>query len=213
VGHHLYCSTQCVNESTAVKEKRNNTCAARYGVEHYSQTHISHESLSKLADEEWLIDQHHIKRRSSSDIASDLGVDSTTVLGKMKKMNIAVHRYANSKPEGVLLESIASAYDTRILQNVRSIIPPREIDIYLPEFHLAIEFNGTYWHRPEKFGGYNGWIEYHQSKIDLCAKKGINLIHLWDGVGDHMQIIETAITKPVDNKLASVYNQLYRLKC
>ena len=46
-----------------------------------------------------------------------------------------------------------------ILVNSRDIINPYEIDIYLPELKLGIEFNGLYWHS-EKFKSKN----YHFNK-------------------------------------------------
>lgn len=36
-----------------------------------------------------------------------------------------------------------------IIENSKKIIPPLELDIFLPEKKLAIEFNGTYWHSTE----------------------------------------------------------------
>lgn len=57
-----------------------------------------------------------------------------------------------------------------------SILGNRELDFYLPEFNLAIEANGDYWHS-EKFGRDEA---YHQDKTDRCAEKGITLIHIWE---------------------------------
>lgn len=41
---------------------------------------------------------------------------------------------------------IKNIYDGKIIINSRKIIKPYELDIYIPEFNLAFEFNGLYWH-------------------------------------------------------------------
>lgn len=63
-----------------------------------------------------------------------------------------------------------------IITNTRKLIPPFEIDIYIPEKKVAIEFNGIYWHS-EKAG-----IEknYHYDKWKQCQEKGIQLITVWE---------------------------------
>ncbi len=57
--------------------------------------------------------------------------------------------------------------------NVRDI--PYEIDIYLPDNKIGIEFNGIYWHSEiikEK--------NYHIKKRKNCISKGIDLIQIWE---------------------------------
>jgi hypothetical protein len=61
------------------------------------------------------------------------------------------------------------------IKNDRSILSGKEIDIYLPKYNIAIEFNGLYWHSSlykEK--------KYHLDKKEKCLEKGINLIHIWE---------------------------------
>ena len=57
----------------------------------------------------------------------------------------------------------------------QTIIPPHELDIYLPDLKLAFEFNGLYWHSEDKRGK-----DYHMMKTDECEKNGILLIHIWE---------------------------------
>lgn len=65
--------------------------------------------------------------------------------------------------------------DFEVIQSSRKIIPPYEIDIYIPELKLAIEFNGDYWHSIHFKPKY-----YHITKTLLAKQKGINLIHIFD---------------------------------
>ena len=78
--------------------------------------------------------------------------------------------------EQKVLNFVKSIYDGTIIENDRNIISPQELDIYLPEKHLAIEFDGLYWHSEE-----NGKDEsYHLDKTNACADKGIRLVHIFE---------------------------------
>lgn len=50
-----------------------------------------------------------------------------------------------------------------------------EIDIFLPEYNIAIEYNGLYWHS-EKQGKHKN---YHLNKTKKCLEKNIRLIHIF----------------------------------
>lgn len=54
----------------------------------------------------------------------------------------------------------------------------RELDVYIPEKSVAIEFNGIYWHS-ENGGGECG-KNYHINKTEECEKNGIQLIHIFE---------------------------------
>jgi len=53
---------------------------------------------------------------------------------------------------------------------------PYELDFYLPDYNLAIEFNGCYWHNVNLIKDKH----YHQNKVKLCHNKGIRLLHIWE---------------------------------
>lgn len=63
-----------------------------------------------------------------------------------------------------------------IIQNSRIILKGQEIDIYFPEYKLAIEVNGIYWHSEQKGKDKN----YHLFKTLGCYEQNINLIHVTD---------------------------------
>lgn len=80
-----------------------------------------------------------------------------------------------SKEEKELYD-ILNNYNIKIIQNNRNLIPPYELDFYIPNYNLAIEFNGIYWHSikvlTDKY--------YHQNKVQMCYNKGIRLLHIWE---------------------------------
>jgi len=66
---------------------------------------------------------------------------------------------------------------TNVETTNRTLLSGHELDIYLPEYRLAIEYNGTYWHcdkhnRIDK--------RYHLRKTIQCENQNIHLIHIWD---------------------------------
>ena len=71
--------------------------------------------------------------------------------------------------------------EEQIVRNSRKVIRGenrneyKELDFYLPEYNLAIEYNGSYYHSEERKG-----CNYHQEKFILCEKKGIRLISIFE---------------------------------
>lgn len=59
----------------------------------------------------------------------------------------------------------------------RKILHGKEIDIFIPEKKIAIEFNGNKYHT-EWFGGKTRY--YHLDKTKECNKQGIKLIHIFE---------------------------------
>ncbi|MBQ8218402.1 MAG: hypothetical protein IJZ79_03760 [Bacilli bacterium] len=81
-----------------------------------------------------------------------------------------------SHKEKALVDYIKTLYCGIVLENRRSIISPQELDIYLPELKLAIEFNGTHWHSIEM----GTPKDYHLDKSLKCRDLGIRLIHIYE---------------------------------
>jgi hypothetical protein len=79
----------------------------------------------------------------------------------------------DSDGERTLYEFIKENYQGLIVRNDRSL--GKELDIFLPNINLAIEFNGIYWHSEIYKGKY-----YHYEKSKICLENNINLIHIWE---------------------------------
>ena len=89
-----------------------------------------------------------------------------------------------------------------VILNDRNIISPYEIDIYIPEKKLGIEFNGLYWHSENKF--------YHFNKFKLAKEKGIKLIQIFEDEWNFKKEIVKSILRFNLNK---VENKIYARKC
>lgn len=92
---------------------------------------------------------------------------------------------SKSRKEQEFFEYIKSIYSGKIIRNTRKILKGKELDIYLPEKHLAFEFNGTYWHSTECLVNYKQYPmsfakKLHQQKSIQCNRLGIRLIHIFE---------------------------------
>ena len=81
-----------------------------------------------------------------------------------------------TEEERDLVDCISTIYKGEIRTHVRDVIAPYELDIYIPEKRLAIEFNGAYWYNTS--AGKDS--EYHLAKTNMCEARGIHLIHIWE---------------------------------
>ena len=69
-----------------------------------------------------------------------------------------------------------------IIKRARNLIPPYELDIYLPEYNIAIECNPTYTHNstlPAFSKQQSLSSSYHNMKTNLCEQHGIFLFHIF----------------------------------
>jgi len=164
----------------------------KYGNEHPSQSHIDPVIIDKLKDENWLYDQHIINKRPLCVIADDLGINESTIGRYLHNHNIETHNYYRSAGENEVATFIKSL-NIEIIQNTRKIIPPYELDIYIPEHKLAIEYCGLYWHSEQAGKSEN----YHRNKLDMCNKKGIQLITMFESEWKQRQ-------SQIKNKLRSL---------
>lgn len=161
-------------QSLKIQEKLKKTNLEKYGVEHAPQKYYSEQTLFKLNDVEWLTTQHQIKEKALSTIANELNINDTTLGRYYKKHGIEVKSFLHSTGEKLVLSFIKSlgcnAY------SAKNIIPPYELDVYIPDHKIAIEYCGLYWHSEQS--GKDKF--YHKRKHDLCKERGIQLITIFE---------------------------------
>lgn len=76
-----------------------------------------------------------------------------------------------------------------VVSNDREIIAPKELDIWVPEHRLGIEYNGLYWHS-EEFLDKN----YHNKKVQSARAAGVSFLMIYeDEWRDHSDIIRSMI--------------------
>ena len=112
-----------------------------------------------------------------------------------------------SLAETELLDYIKSIYDGEIETGDRSIISPLELDIVIPDKHIAIEFNGVFWH-----SDFNPRMckTYHRDKSLKCRDKGYQLLHIWE---DDWYNRKDIIKDYIKSKLGLCSKRIYARKC
>ena len=119
-------------------------------------------------------------------------------------INCEKHKFMvfSSSQEQEIYDFIKEIYEDPIIRNFRS--KNMEIDIYIPDLKLGIEFNGLYWHS-EKYKA----KDYHYKKKLYCSENEINLLTIWE---DDWKNKKNIIKSIIKNKLGKTENRLYARK-
>lgn len=112
-----------------------------------------------------------------------------------------------SQAEKEIIKFVKSIIYCEVLENARNIISPYELDIYIPERKLAIEFDGLYLHS-EDIGNKNAY--YHLTKTNMCEEQGIQLIHIFENEWLYKQDI---VKSRLMNLLGNYNYTVYARKC
>lgn len=154
------------------------------------------------------------------EIGENLGVTKSTISRWMLIYNIE-SRNPNSyerkikkisDEEQSLFNFIASIYDGPIIQSNRKILNGKELDIYLPEKNIAIEYNGLYSHyyRPyEKTKSLIKGSKYHLEKTLVCEEQGIRLLQFYSDEW----LLKPNIVKSIISSKLHLNQKIYARKC
>ena len=208
------------------KDKVSKSVFDRFGVDHITKTKDWKQSvISDPSKVEYLIEfdsnpaqfisKYFNTKPALMDIANLIGVSGT------EAVSLRIHRdglenevnYVYSQMEHdvyIYLKSLNP--NIRIERNTHKIITPYELDIYLPEYNLAIECNPISTHNST----INTWDEsaqpthykYHQMKTNLCEAKGIFLFHIFGYEWTyHPEIIKSMLRNLLNLNTKRIYGR------
>lgn len=226
-----YCSSLCCGfsqkgvtwkQSTETKTladtKRKTSNLIKYGYEYNSQRpeikpilsakrkiYYTSEGIDyqKLDSVEFLRKLYFDENQTLTDISEIIGCHYGTVSDRLKAAGYIIKKGSNSSKEERHFLKYITDLGFNVIQNDRSLIAPYEIDLFIPEINLAIEYNGLPWHS-DIFG--NKDYKYHLNKTIMCEKLGIKLIHIFSGdYYNNSTIVESIIT----NALGKNKNRIY----
>lgn len=115
--------------------------------------------------------------------------------------------FDKSKIERDILDFITELVGSEnIIENDRTLLNGKEIDIYVPKYKLGFEINGLIWHS-EKF---DNNPNVHLEKTILASEKGIHLIHIFEDDWQYKQHIVKSRIKNLFNKSDNI---IHARKC
>jgi hypothetical protein len=181
------------SQTSEFKVKVRETSQKNWGVDNFSQTPDFFEKTKQTSQKNWGVD-HYSKTdefknrvRKCKNIRNFLDID----LGQ-SNMELEMQEFLNS---------LSISY----IRKDRTVLNGKELDIYLPDYNLAIEMNGVYWHSEIYLDKY-----YHRDKSNLCREKGIHLIHIWE---DDWKLKRSIVKSIILNRLGLSENKIFARKC
>ena len=110
------------------------------------------------------------------------------------------------KSQNEVYNFIKSHYPGTIMTDDRTLISPKELDIYVPEKMIAFEYCGNIWHS-EKFGKDKN---YHFDKYKQCLEKGVQLISIFE---DEWKLKKDICMCRIKNLMGIQSNSIYAREC
>ena len=188
----------------AVVDKQKRTLEERYGTPYPRMTDPSKYAVYQnfQSDPAMFIDKNFRQNPTIQQIMDLCGVNYTTVIHIIHSAKCEdLVKWSTYSLEEEVKTFIQSVSNTAILMHDRSLISPYEVDIYLPEFKLAIECNPTVTHNSsieDPWGGPPKDKCYHQMKSKRCQEHRVQLIHIFGYEWKYKQDIIKSILR---NKL------------
>lgn len=189
-------------QSDVVKEKYKTTCEEKYGVS-------SHLASKEIKDkiERTNIQKYGVKRPLQNDIILNkftdtmmkrYGVEHAVHYEEFVEntKSLMLERYGNEhffKSDKFINEKTYQKRSTGEIElgeflddlNIkyeicnRTILEGLELDFYLPDFNVAIEFHGVYFHSENCLGVDKAKYK-HLTKLNACEARNIQLIQIWE---------------------------------
>lgn len=149
-----------------VQKKKKSNAIKNYGVLS-QQKHLTADAVGKLSNIEYL------SSTPKSKIYSETRISQSHLSKIFRQHGLDVPRAETEVSD--YLHQISP--QTIIMKNQRKILQNKfELDIFLPEYNLAIEYNGLYWHSELN----DVDKKYHQNKWKHSMEKGINLLQIFE---------------------------------
>jgi hypothetical protein len=192
-------------EIIAITNNRRSSLLKLHGVSASMQIHIGKEVMDCLND--YAMFSKIITGLTRAEACEKLGIGDTYLRYFNKKHQVH-HLYKQpdkSKEEEELCRFLDSL-QVEYISNSRNIIAPKELDIFIPKFNLAIEYDGLYWHSELSSGRDS---KYHSLKRIECIKRGITLLTIFS---DEWIYKKDIVISKIKNALG-MSTKIYARKC
>ena len=191
------------NKSPNIINKRNHTNQIKY-IEKYAELlNISINNIELLNDGDVKISNFCKKHKSFK-------INKQNLFNRLKYGISDICTKCNPISESTRIKeneiiNFISELNVNYDRNNRKILKNRELDIYLPDNKLGIEFDGLYWHSNKYQDS-----KYHLNKTENCNLLNIQLIHIFEDEWINKKEIVKSIIK---SKLGLFNNRIYGRNC
>lgn len=151
----------------------------KYGVSNRSQIGYRKEAIKLMNSREAMLEYIQTYHPTTQQIADYCGCRFENIEHKLHAWGLweeVQHNYVGawgSKEEDEIMAYVTSLGFTP--EKNRWLIAPKELDIWVKEKRVAIEFNGGYWHSDVKVPK-----EYHIQKSLECEEENVFLLHIFE---------------------------------
>lgn len=194
-GEHPFCSKTSVDkrkktclekygtefpfQNNEIQEKQTQTMVNKYGVENPSQLQEVKDKKTKTYLKNWGAENPNqceiVREKTKKTVIEKYGVEHFFQSEEFREMSKEFPGYNKSNGEQEVFEYLKTIIDSEIIQGNKSILNGKEIDIFIKNKMVAIEYCGLYWHS-NKFRNNT----YHKEKFIECQKQGIRLITIFE---------------------------------
>lgn len=223
------------NENFNNIEKHKISCMEKYGTEFYNQTeerkkeisstHYTKDPIRKEQQDEMrkemsilrnenrilMYDDDKIleisKHKTPHQMAEMMGYsNSSCVIQRLRKITDNYKKSRSSSSDELELYNFICSIvgEDNVMRNDRTLIG-KELDIVVPSYKIAIEFNGCYWH-----SDVHKDKNYHLDKTNLCKSNGYSLIHVGE---DLWNLKKDIIKNKIKHLLGKTNERVYARKC
>jgi hypothetical protein len=178
---------------------------AKFKIQHYNKlvNHPSYEPLFTI--EEYMGNgiEHSFRCRKCDTVIKDRLTDGVTFRCYTCIPRITTGAQSEAEHD---IELFCKRYEQNVSIANRDIIPPLEVDIFIPEKQIGIEYNGLYYH--SECNGKGKF--YHRKKTELCKEKGIRLLQIFEDEWTNKRRICESRIRCILNKIR---RKVYARKC
>jgi uncharacterized Zn finger protein (UPF0148 family) len=170
-------------KSEKIKDTMIKNNIEKYGVSNPMQRHYNKKEKNIISDSKKF--EYKLNEKGTYKLAKLLNCNVNTIYKYASSYDIFLPlRSASHQEENVC--DFLGEHNIPFITNTRKILPSgKELDFYLPEYNLAIELNGLYWH--SEISGKKD-KNYHYNKWKECDELGVTLLSIQeDEFGDKTQ--------------------------
>ena len=198
------------------RKKTVRTNLKKYGAQSHMQKEMTHLKVWNEKDKM----QDFLSSLSAKPSASELKrffnlADRTVIYEKIHKWQLE-DKVSLNPPRSYYEDEIVSLLKDlgikNIIRNDREVLDGKEIDVYVPDSKIGIEFNGDYWHSDIFYGDHGGRSTAAQKKSLNAEKKGVFLFTIFEREWN-----DPVVKKSIEDRLRSIFvlneNKVPARKC